>query len=106
MKLVFKYIKRHWVSFLLSTMFLTLEAAADLLQPTFMSYIVDRGIKNADVDQILHYGLIMLCIAAVGAAVRFTFGQTRRRLPPISIRKMALAIVERTNSKQIKWGPT
>lgn len=68
MKLVFKYIKRHWVSFLLSTMFLTLEAAADLLQPTFMSYIVDRGIKNADVDQILHYGLIMLCIAAVGAA--------------------------------------
>ena len=68
MKLVFKYIKRHWVSFLLSTMFLTLEAAADLLQPTFMSYIVDRGIKNADVDRILHYGLIMLCIAAVGAA--------------------------------------
>ena len=68
MKLIFEYIKRHWISFLLSTMFLTLEAAADLLQPTFMSYIVDRGIKNADVDQILHYGLIMLCIAAVGAA--------------------------------------
>lgn len=90
---------------MLSTMFLTLEAAADLLQPTFMFYIVDRGIKNADVDQILHYGLIMLCIAAVGAAVRFAFGQTRRRLPPISIRKMALAIVERTNSKQIKWAP-
>ena len=58
MKLIFEYIKRHWISFLLSTMFLTLEAAADLLQPTFMSYIVDRGIKNADVDQILHYGLI------------------------------------------------
>ena len=68
MKLIFEYIKRHWISFLLSTMFLTLEAAADLLQPTFMSYIVDRGIKNADVDRILHYGLIMLCIAAVGAA--------------------------------------
>ena len=68
MKLIFEYIKRHWISFLLSTMFLTLEAAADLLQPTFMSHIVDRGIKNADVDQILHYGLIMLCIAAVGAA--------------------------------------
>lgn len=67
MKLIFEYIKRHWISFLLSTMFLTLEAAADLLQPTFMSYIVDSGIKNADVDKILHYGLIMLCIAAVGA---------------------------------------
>lgn len=92
MKLIFEYIKRHWISFLLSTMFLTLEAAADLLQPTFMSYIVDRGIKNADVDQILHYGLIMLCIAAVGAAVRFAFGQTRRRLPPISIRKWRLLL--------------
>jgi len=48
-------------------MFLTLEAFADLLQPTFMSYIVDRGVQNADVRKILSYGVIMLCIVLLGA---------------------------------------
>lgn len=67
MKLIVKYIRRHLWIFLLSTLFLTMEAAADLLQPAFMSAIVDRGIKNADVRQILFYGLCMLGIAMAGA---------------------------------------
>lgn len=44
-----------------------MEAMADLLQPTFMSYIVDEGVINSDVSQILRYGAIMLGIALVGA---------------------------------------
>lgn len=67
MKLILRYIRRHLGIFLISTFFLTAEALADLLQPTFMSYIVDKGIKNADIKIILHYGLIMLLIAALGA---------------------------------------
>lgn len=67
MKLVFTYLKRHIGIFLVSTLFLTLEAVADLLQPTFMSYIVDRGIKETSVEKILGYGGIMLAIALVGA---------------------------------------
>ena len=67
MKLIFQYLRRHMGIFLLSTLFLTLEAMADLLQPTFMSYIVDQGVENADIRVILHYGAIMLGIAAVGA---------------------------------------
>ena len=67
MRLIFHYIRKHLGIFLLSTLFLTMEAMADLLQPTFMSYIVDEGVKNADVRQILFYGAIMLGIALVGA---------------------------------------
>ena len=67
MKLILRYIRRHLGIFLISTFFLTTEALADLLQPTFMSYIVDKGIKNADIKIVLHYGLIMLLIAALGA---------------------------------------
>lgn len=67
MKLILSYLRQHLGIFLLSTMFLTMEAIADLLQPTFMSYIVDKGINNADVSLILHYGLIMLFIALLGA---------------------------------------
>lgn len=67
MKLILHYIRQHLGIFLLSTFFLTMEAMADLLQPTFMSYIVDEGVKNADVRRILFYGLIMLVIAGAGA---------------------------------------
>lgn len=67
MKLILKYIKRHLGIFTLSTFFLTMEAAADLLQPTFMSYIVDVGVKNAALGKILFYGVIMLGIALTGA---------------------------------------
>lgn len=67
MKLILSYIRKHLGIFLLSTLFLTLEAAADLLQPAFMSIIVDRGIKNADINQILRLGAAMLGIALAGA---------------------------------------
>lgn len=67
MKLILRYIRKHLGIFLLSTLFLTLEAAADLLQPAFMSVIVDQGIKNADINQILRLGTAMLGIALAGA---------------------------------------
>lgn len=67
MRLIFHYLKNHLSIFLLSTLFLTLEAVADLLQPTFMAYIVDNGVKQSDIHKILHYAVIMLCIALVGA---------------------------------------
>jgi len=70
MRLIGRYLKKHIGIFLLSTFFLTMEAAADLLQPTFMSFIVDRGVANSDIRQILSYGGIMLLIAAVGAFFR------------------------------------
>lgn len=67
MKLILHYIRKHLGIFLLSTLFLTMEAMADLFQPAFMSMIVDRGIQNADVRQILFYGACMLGIAMTGA---------------------------------------
>ena len=67
MKLILSYLRRHILIFCISTAFLTLEAVADLMQPTYMSYIVDDGVANADVGQILIYGGIMLGIALFGA---------------------------------------
>lgn len=67
MKLILKYIRRHIRMFLTAIFFLTVETIAELLQPTFMSYIVDKGVKNRSVDWILLYGGIMLGTAALGA---------------------------------------
>ncbi len=67
MRLMMKYIRRHLGMFLTALLFLAIETFADLLQPTFMSYIVDRGVKNKESSTILMYGGIMLGIAALGA---------------------------------------
>jgi len=66
-KLILRYIRRHMGIFLLSTFFLTVEAAADLMQPTFMAYIVDEGVKGGSMAAILRCGAVMVCIAAAGA---------------------------------------
>ncbi len=67
MKLIIYYIARHKKMFFTALFFLGLETLADLLQPTFMSYIVDNGVQQKDVGQILGYGAIMLVIAGIGA---------------------------------------
>lgn len=67
MKLILQYIRRHIGLFCTAIFFLTMEAMADLLQPTFMAHIVDDGVKNMDIDRILRYGAVMLLIALGGA---------------------------------------
>lgn len=67
MKLIVQYIRRHLRLFFTALFFLTVEAMADLLQPTFMAQIVDDGVKDADIGKILFYGVIMFLIAMLGA---------------------------------------
>ena len=67
MKLILSYIGKHKKMFFTALFFLSIETLADLLQPTFMSYIVDNGVEQKDVGQILRYGAMMLLIAAIGA---------------------------------------
>lgn len=67
MRLILYYIGRHKGMFFTALFFLSIETLADLLQPTFMSYIVDNGVEQQDVGQILRYGAMMLGIAALGA---------------------------------------
>ncbi len=62
-----KYIKKYWKGFLLAIFFLTLEAAADLMMPTLLADIIDRGIANRDMDYVLRIGGLMLLITAGGA---------------------------------------
>lgn len=67
MKLIFSMIKKHLLLFCCAIFFLTVEALCDLLQPAFMSRIVDEGVKYQDTSVVLHYGLIMLLVALLGA---------------------------------------
>jgi ATP-binding cassette subfamily B protein len=61
------YWKTYRVKFFFALFFLSLEALADLMQPTLMSRIVDQGVSHADLKFIEQFGLLMLVITVIGA---------------------------------------
>ncbi len=67
MKFMIQRVKKHFGMFLTAISFLTIEAMADLLQPSLMSNIVDEGIKYQNNALILKYGAMMLGVALLGA---------------------------------------
>lgn len=68
MRLVFRYVRRHRALYLVAVLFLALEVACDLAQPTLMALVVDKGVQTRDVALILRYGALMVGVAALGGA--------------------------------------
>lgn len=62
-----KYIKKYWKLFFAAILFLMLEAACDLSQPTIMSKIIDIGIQNKRMDYVIKMGGLMLLVTLFGA---------------------------------------
>lgn len=67
MSYIFKYAKKYKKDFSLAIIFLILEAFVDLILPTMMSYIIDNGVKNNDLNYVLRYSLYMLIFTLLGA---------------------------------------
>lgn len=67
-----KYLKKYWLWTILAPLFMIGEVCMDLLQPKFMSRIIDDGvlgINNGGVgslDIVLYVGLKMVCLVAIG----------------------------------------
>lgn len=68
-----KYVKRYWYFALLAPLFMIGEVISDLLQPQFMSKIIDEGVlglNNSGVgslDIVINTGLLMILIVFCGA---------------------------------------
>lgn len=63
---IFKYLKPYWKLTMLAPALMFLEVASDLMQPTFLAEIVDKGIATGNIPFILQTGLKMVGIAMVG----------------------------------------
>jgi len=61
------YFNRYRVPFLAAVGCVFLEALCDLMQPTIMSHMIDEGVRNRDMNTVVHYALLMLGITAIGA---------------------------------------
>lgn len=62
-----KYINAYKNQYIIALIFLTIEAICDLMQPTIMSKIIDKGVSAKNMSYVLHMGAIMLMITALGA---------------------------------------
>lgn len=67
MRLIFSYLRKHLPIFMITVLLLAVESLSGLLLPTMLSYIVDKGIAEKSISQILAYGGMMLLITAIGA---------------------------------------
>ena len=70
------YLKKYWKKykwlFILSVTCVACEAVCDLLQPKFMSNLVDNGAVKGDLNYVLRTALIMLAITGAGAVFAIT----------------------------------
>lgn len=67
-----KYMKRYKKQFFIALTFLILETMGDLIQPTIMSKIIDKGVKQGDMDYVIRLGGLMLLMTGLGACFAVT----------------------------------
>ncbi|MBJ8101571.1 ABC transporter ATP-binding protein [Bacillus cereus group sp. N11] len=61
-----QYLKPYMFFAISGPLFMVLEVAMDLIQPTIMQHIIDVGIANRDLNYVIKMGLLMLGAAALG----------------------------------------
>ncbi len=61
-----KYMKPHWKAAIMAPFLMFIEVVTDLMQPTLMALIVDKGIAYGDMAYVVRTGLLMLGVAFVG----------------------------------------
>ena len=60
---------------ILTPLFSALEAIMDVLLPTIMAFIIDRGIEKGDMNAIVKYGLLTFGVAAVALVLGVLAGK-------------------------------
>lgn len=64
--LFFTYLRKYKFSTLVAPLFMILEVVMDLLQPKFLSKIVDKGIISGNFKLVINTGFLMVIVAIVG----------------------------------------
>ncbi|AIK38283.1 ABC transporter family protein [Bacillus pseudomycoides] len=61
-----QYLKPYMFFAVIGPLFMVLEVAMDLIQPTIMQHIIDVGIANQDFHYVIKMGIFMIGAAALG----------------------------------------
>lgn len=66
--------KKYWLLFLMTLLFIYIQVRVDLALPDYMSRIVDQGILQQDQDLILRIGYEMLLVSLIGGVFTILSG--------------------------------
>ena len=61
------YLKPYWKQAAIAPLLMVVEVICDLLLPRLLETIVDQGIARGDMTLVLHTGLLMILVTAIGA---------------------------------------
>lgn len=67
MRLYSKYFNKYKIPFITAILCVALESVCDLLGPTLMSNIINTGIAQSSMSNVLYWGARMLLVTAIGA---------------------------------------
>lgn len=73
MRVLKKYIKKYWGPFIIAILFLIVEALGDLLQPTILASMIDKGVAQRDLPYVIKMGgamVLIVIIGTIGAVIR------------------------------------
>jgi ATP-binding cassette subfamily B multidrug efflux pump len=62
-----KYFNRYKLPFVAAILFVGFEAICDLLGPTLMSNVINKGIDQQELSEVFFWGTLMLIVTAIGA---------------------------------------
>jgi len=79
MRIYKKYFPKFKIPFTVAVTCVTLEAFCDLLGPTLMARVINRGILENDMDAVLRWSLLMLLVVLIGACLAVTRSITAAR---------------------------
>ncbi len=74
MRKLIRYLKPYWFWAVLTPLAMIGEVLADLWQPRLMSQLVNEGVLGNDTSLLIHVGLKMLLIVALGGLSGFSCG--------------------------------
>jgi len=80
MKKLFKYLKSFRGSIFLVMILIFMQTISELMLPTLMAEIVDKGIVNNDIEYIINTGKIMLLVALIGTSCAISAGYVSSKI--------------------------
>ena len=74
-KKLVSYLGEYKAASIKTPLFAALEAIMDVLLPTIMAFIIDRGIEKGDMNAIIRYGLLTFLVAAIALVLGVLAGK-------------------------------
>lgn len=69
MRIIFSFLKPYQFHAIIAFLFMLLELSVELMLPLFLGYMIDEGVMQQDMNQIVYWGSIMIGLSLLALVV-------------------------------------